>query len=176
MDGGQNVIDAYFESFASQKTLADKAVAQVSDEDLRRSLGGDTNSIAVIMKHVAGNLRSRFTDFLYSDGEKPWRNRDEEFIDRYQKRDEIAADWEEGWGVLFAALGGLTPENLYANVAIRGQPHTVPLALDRSLAHIGYHTGQIVLTAKLLCAERWKTITVPRGGTKEHNRALGFER
>lgn len=176
MDAGQAVIDAYFESFAAQKALADKAIAQLPEEMLRRAqpLGLDTNSVAVIMKHVAGNLRSRFTDFLTTDGEKPWRDRDGEFVDSYGSYDEVMMDWEAGWGVLFGALAGLMPDHLNHNVMIRGQTHSVPLALDRALAHTGYHAGQMVLTAKVLLGPDWRTVTVPRGGTGEFNRGLGY--
>ena len=171
----EDILAGYIETFHAQKELAERAIEQVSDQDLRRALDEHTNSIAVIMKHVAGNLRSRFTDFLTSDGEKAWRDRDGEFVDNYRDRAEIVADWESGWGVLFAALDGMGPERMQNIVHIRGEAHSVPRALDRALAHVGYHAGQIVLTARVLCKDRWATITIPRGGSAEWNRAVGFE-
>lgn len=175
-DPAASVLDGFLTAFRSQKSLVDAAVAQIDDASLRRPLDPTTNSIAVIMKHMAGNLRSRFTDFLSTDGEKPWRDRDEEFIDRYASREELRADWESGWGVLFASLAALAPEDLGRSVTIRGERQSVPTALARSLAHCGYHAGQIVQVARILAAhhgdgDRWSTLTIPRGGSREHNRA-----
>lgn len=170
-----HVLPAYADAFYSQKVLAEKAIAQVSDEALRTPLDENTNAIAVIMKHVSGNLRSRFTDFLYADGEKPWRDRDDEFVDNFRDRAEIIACWEAGWTCLFECLNSLQPDHLGWQVMIRGEGHTVPQALNRALAHVGYHTGQIVLSARLLSKANWRTITVPRGGSKQFNRARGFD-
>jgi len=156
-------------TFRSDKAKADKAVAQLADDKLRMALDPNTNSIAVIMKHVAGNLRSRWTDFLTTDGEKPERDRDDEFVDTFASRDELLADWESGWQCLFAALAGLSPEDLLRTVTIRGVPHTVPDAIQRSLAHCGYHVGQIVLIARILAGEQWTTITIPRDGSAAYN-------
>jgi uncharacterized damage-inducible protein DinB len=155
--------------FRIHKDWADKAIAQVSDDQIRRSLDENTNSIAVIIKHVAGNLRSRWTDFLTSDGEKPWRNRDDEFVDSFSSRREILDYWERGWTCLFATLQQLAPEDLAKSVVIRGQPHSVPMAILRSLAHCSYHCGQIMLIARLLAKDDWETITIPRGGSEQFN-------
>lgn len=163
------VLDSFRSTFRSTKRLADKAIAQSSEESLRRQPDPNANSIAVIMKHVAGNLRSRFTDLLDSDGEKPWRRRDEEFVDRYGSHEEILADWESGWSVLFASLESLRPEDLSREIPIRGEVHTVALALTRSLSHISYHVGQIVHLARNHAGNRWTTITIPRGGSDEYN-------
>ena len=150
--------------FRNNKGWADKAVAQLSDEKLRVALDANTNSIAVIMKHVAGNLLSRWTDFLNQRrARKPWRNRDDEFVDSFQDRAEIAEYWEQGWECLFDALGALEPGDLSQTVTIRGEPHSVPLAITRSLAHCGYHVGQIVMIARILAGDEWETITIPRG-------------
>ena len=136
------------------------------------TLDANTNSIAVIMKHVAGNLLSRWTDFLTTDGEKPSRNRDDEFIDTYTARGELLAYWESGWQRLFDSLTDLTPGDLGKNVTIRGEPHTVPLAIQRSLAHCGYHVGQIVLIARILAGDQWATITIPRGASTGFNQRV----
>jgi len=168
-------LPAFLDAFHAQKSLADKAIAQVPDADLRRPLDANTNSIAVIMKHVAGNLASRFTDFLVADGEKPWRNRDAEFIDSFRDRSDILAAWEGGWKVLFDTLESLRPEHLEWQVFIRGEPFTVPAALARSLAHTSYHVGQIVLTSRLMAKDHWQTITIPRGGSQQFNQQVGYE-
>lgn len=169
-------IDAALREFRRHKDYADRAVAHLSDTHLREPLSNETNSIAVIMKHVGGNLRSRFTDFLTTDGEKPWRDRDSEFIDDFADRAAILAHWERGWACLFDALAAMMPADLARSVTIRGEAHTVPRAIARSLAHVSYHAGQIVLIARML-AERdgtpWTTITIPRGGSREFNRRMG---
>jgi hypothetical protein len=134
-------LSAITSTFESNKQLADRAIEQLPDEKLHLALDDHTNSIAVIMKHVAGNLISRWTDFLTSDGEKPWRNRDDEFVDTFASRAELLEYWEQGWAGLFAALGELETEDLQATVTIRGDPHSVPLAIERSLGHTCYHIG-----------------------------------
>lgn len=163
------LLDGALAAFRSNKGWADKAIAQTSDERLRVALDANTNSIAVIMKHVAGNLLSRWTDFLTTDGEKPWRNRDDEFTDSFASRDELLAYWESGWQRLFATLESLTAEDVLKTVTIRGEPHSVPLAISRSLAHCGYHVGQIVMIARILAGDQWTTITIPRGGSGQFN-------
>lgn len=151
------------------KRLADRAVAQLTDEQLRVSLDQHTNSIAVIMKHVAGNLLSRWTDFLTTDGEKPWRNRDDEFVDSFGSRQELLDYWELGWSRLFESLRALSGDDLTKTVAIRGEPHSVPLAIQRSLGHTCYHVGQIVQAARILARGDWQTLTIARGGSAEFN-------
>jgi len=160
--------------FESQKRLADRAVAQCSDEELHRVPAPDANSIAVTMKHVAGNLRSRWTDFLESDGEKPWRDRDSEFEDDMPVRSALLARWEEGWATLFSTLAGLRDEDLPRTVSIRGEPHTVVEALLRQVSHYGYHVGQIVMGARLLLGPRWQSLSIPRGGSRAHDAAMGY--
>ncbi len=167
---GRTVLDGALAPFRANKGWADKAVAQLPDDKLRTPLDANTNSIAVIMKHVAGNLLSRWTDFLTTDGEKPWRNRDEEFVDSFGSRGELVAYWDAGWQCLFEALEGLAPADLGRTVLIRGEPHSVPLAIQRSLAHCGYHVGQIILIARVLAGDNWTTITIPRGGSAAFNR------
>src|SRR5207237_5380087 len=156
---GKAVIDGALASFRANKGWADKAICQLSDDKLHMALDANTNCIAVIMKHVAGNLLSRWTDFLMSDGEKPWRNRDDEFVDSFANRAELLAHWERGWAGLFATLKGLTAEDLAKTVTIRGEPHSVPLAMARSLGHTCYHVGQIVQIARVQAGEKWHTLT-----------------
>jgi hypothetical protein len=156
-------------AFLYNKDLADRAVAQLTDEQLHQVLHPETNSIAVIMKHVAGNLLSRWTDFLTSDGEKPWRDRDDEFVDSIRSRQELMEYWNKGWTCLSNALDALGPTDIDAKVTIRGERLSVPLAMGRSLSHCGYHVGQIVLISRILVGDGWKTLTIPRGGSKQHN-------
>jgi hypothetical protein len=169
---GKAVIDGARACFQANKGWADQAIGQLPDEMMHVALDPNTNSIAVIMKHVAGNLLSRWTDFLTTDGEKPWRNRDEEFVDSFTSRDELTAYWESGWQRLFDALEGLSAANLRETVTIRGEPHTVPLATQRSLAHCGYHVGQIILIARILAGDHWTTITIPRGASSNFNQRV----
>jgi len=171
-DVGKALIDAALTAFRSNKNWADKAVAQISDDKLHIALDPNTNSVAVIMKHVAGNLLSRWTDFLTTDGEKPWRNRDDEFIDTLAARAELTAHWESGWKRLFDSLTSLSSDDLAKTVTIRGEPHSVPLAIERSLAHCAYHVGQIILTARILAGDNWTTITIPRGDSASFNQRV----
>jgi len=164
-------IDATIDAFQANRKLADKAIGQLSDEQLRTAIDPEVNSIAVIMKHVAGNLISRWTDFLTTDGEKPWRNRDDEFVDSFQNRREILDRWELGWSCLFRAIHGLKPDDLTKTVVIRGVPHSAPLAIQRSLGHTCYHCGQIVQAARVLAGDRWTTLTIARGESQQFNDA-----
>ena len=159
-------------AFRSNKGWADKAIAQLSDDKLHVALDANTNSIAVIMKHVAGNLLSRWTDFLTTDGEKSWRNRDDEFVDTFENRDQLISYWESGWQTLFDSLSVLSGEDLGKNVTIRGELHSVPLAMQRSLAHTTYHIGQIILISRILAGDNWTTITIPRGGSSNFNQRV----
>ena len=171
-DLGKLVLEATLASFRANKGWADKAIGQLPDDKLHVALDPNTNSIAVIMKHVAGNLLSRWTDFLTTDGEKPSRNRDDEFVDSFGTRAELIDYWESGWQRLFATLESLDPADLGRTVLIRGEPHSVPLAIQRSLAHCGYHVGQIILIARILAGDNWRTITIPRGGSAGFNQRL----
>src|SRR5262245_49980002 len=144
------------------KAQVDKAVAQVSDEDLHWQPDPESNSIAIIMKHIAGNMLSRWTDFLTTDGEKATRDRDGEFIDDLKSRAELIAFWERGWACAFGAIESLTPADLEKTVTIRSEPHSVPLALVRQLSHYSGPAGQIIYIAKHLPGARWKTLTIPR--------------
>ena len=149
--------------FTRLKKLAEDALAQVTDDELSVTLDPESNSLAVIVKHMAGNLRSRFTDFLTSDGEKPDRNRDGEFeIDGTPSREAILADWERGWRVLFEALDALTEDDLLLEVTIRGEPLSVVQALDRQMTHHAYHVGQIVFLAKHFRSSAWRNLSIRR--------------
>jgi hypothetical protein len=169
MDISAEFMSAAINAFEANKRLADRAVEQVPDVKLHVALDENTNSIAVIMKHIAGNLISRWTDFMTTDGEKPDRDRDSEFVDSFSSRTELLEFWERGWGCLLATLKSLKPEDLGKTVLIRGEPHSVPLALDRSLGHTCYHIGQIVQVARIHARDHWKTLTIPRGGSEQFN-------
>ena len=172
MDIAAEFLSSVANAFEANKRMADRAVEQVPDEKLHVALDANTNSVAVIMKHVAGNLLSRWTDFLTSDGEKPWRNRDDEFVDTLASRDALLAYWESGWQRLFDTLAALSPDDLGRTVTIRGEAHSVPTAIQRSLAHCGYHVGQIILVARILAGDQWTTITIPRGGSANFNQRV----
>jgi hypothetical protein len=145
------------------KDLAEKAVAQISDGDFFATLDPESNSIAVIVKHMAGNMRSRWTDFLTSDGEKPDRNRDGEFvIEVRDSKEGLLKRWEMGWSCLFEAITPLKPEDLDRTVQIRGKPLSVLQAINRQISHYAYHVGQIVFLAKHFAGERWQSLSVPR--------------
>ena len=160
--------------FRTYKKLADKAVEQVNDEEFFRALDEEANSIAVIMRHMAGNMRSRWRDFLTSDGEKPDRNRDQEFeLPTAVTREKVMAEWEEGWALVFAALEPLQEKDLVREVFIRGERHSVTQAINRQVAHYASHVGQIILLAKHYKSKDWKTLSIPRGKSAEFNAQPG---
>jgi len=154
--------------FRKYKKLGEAALAQVGDGDFFRTIDPDSNSAALIVKHVAGNLRSRWTDFLTADGEKPGRDRDEEFEARAtDSREGLMAAWEAGWAVLFEALASLRADDLLREVRIRREPHTVVEAVHRQMTHYAYHVGQIVLLARHFAGPRWTSLSIPKGRSKE---------
>jgi len=159
--------------FRQYKKLAERAMEQVSDQHLFTTLGGESNSIAIIVKHIAGNMRSRWTDFLTTDGEKPDRHRDSEFEDPPDTREALLEIWEDGWKRLFAALEPLSDADLTRKVYIRGEAHSVMQAINRQVAHYGMHIGQIVLLAKHFAAGNWRTLTIPRRKSAEYNQRVG---
>jgi hypothetical protein len=166
-------IDEARRQFRGHKRLGEGALAQLTEDQLFVTLDPESNSVAVVIKHLAGNMRSRFTDFLTTDGEKPDRHRDQEFeLTAQTKRAEIMQWWEQGWACVFAALDSLTPEDVMRTVYIRNEPHTVLQAINRQLAHYAYHVGQIVFLAKHLRSTDWKTLSVPRGQSEEFNRKM----
>jgi hypothetical protein len=153
--------------FARLRSTTERAMAQVGDDDFARLLDGENNSIAIIVKHVSGNLRSRCTDFLTSDGEKPDRDRDGEFEIRPEdSRTRLLRDWARAWDLLAGTIDSLTPDDLGRTVTIRGEPHTVGQALNRHLSHLAYHAGQIVLLAKHWVGADWQTLSISRGQSR----------
>jgi len=156
--------------FRQYKQLAERAMAQVTDEQLEAVLDPEMNSIALIAKHMAGNMRSRWTDFLTSDGEKPDRNRDSEFVEPPATRAEMMKMWEDGWGLVFGALEPLTDADLGRTVMIRGEAHSVMQAINRQMAHYASHCGQIIFLAKHFQHENWKSLSIPRNKSTEFNR------
>jgi hypothetical protein len=158
--------------FRFYKQLADRAMAQVTDEQLYLTLDHEANSIAVIVKHMAGNMRSRWTDFLTTDGEKPNRNRDSEFAEPAATREALLEDWESGWAAVFGALEPLTDADLGRTITIRGEAHSVMQAINRQVAHYAHHAGQIVLLAKHYACDHWESLSVPRNRSAEFNRKV----
>ena len=170
----QQYLDDALLQMRKLKAQGDKAVAQVSNEHLFATLDSESNSIAMVMKHMAGNMRSRWTDFLTSDGEKPDRNRDTEFeLTPTDTREHVLALWEQGWAVVFAAISSLTPADLDKGVRIRGESHSVIEAINRQTTHYAAHVGQIVLLAKHYAGPSWKTLSIPRGKSKEFDVSKG---
>ena len=159
-------------SFRNYKMLAERAVEQVSDEEFFAAIDGEANSIAVLLKHIAGNLHSRWRDFLTTDGEKPDRDRDTEFIADGDNRESLLKFWESGWQVLFDNLEPRTDQDFARTITIRGEPHSVVEAVNRQLTHYSYHIGQIVLLAKHFRSSDWKTLSVPRNRSADFNKHL----
>lgn len=155
--------------FRQYKRLAEAAFAQLSDEQLQTTIESESNSIAIIVKHLAGNMRSRWTDFLTTDGEKPSRDRDSEFENPPATRAELMEIWEDGWGRLFSALEPLSDADLGRTITIRGEAHSVMQAINRQVAHYSCHCGQIIFLAKHLQSANWKSLSVPRRGSTEYN-------
>jgi len=157
------VVDAFVREFQKTRQLAERAIAQLDDAQLHVRLDADANSVAMVMQHMAGNMRSRWTDFLTSDGEKPWRQRDLEFEPPDLTREALTLSWQAGWQTLFDALSGLTDDDLVRTVTIRGEGQTVLAALTRQLSHYAGHAYQIVLLAKHLKGADWTVLSIPRG-------------
>lgn len=166
------ILDAVRDEFAKIKKLADQSIAQLDDDQLWAKLDPEANSVAVLMRHMAGNMRSRWTDFLTSDGEKPDRQRDREFDDDRRERAVVVAEWEDGWQRLFAALAPLTDADLGATVIIRAEAHTIYQAISRQLAHYAGHAYQILFIAKHLRGSTWRTLSVPRGQSEQFNQMM----
>jgi len=164
---GAAYLDEARRSFRGHKRLAEGAIAQLSDEQLHAQIDAESNSIAIILRHLAGNMRSRFTDFLISDGEKSNRNRDGEFDEHLRpSREELMATWESGWRTVFDTLDSLAPDDLLRTVTVRGEPHTVLQAINRQVAHYAYHVGQVVFIAKHLKGPDWRTLSIPKARAK----------
>ncbi|MGN6647223.1 MAG: DUF1572 domain-containing protein [Cytophaga sp.] len=164
-----NYLESARKQFEYYKLLGDKTFAQLSDEQLYWQYNADSNSVAIIVKHLWGNMLSRWTDFLTTDGEKEWRNRDAEFETENKSRAALLAKWNEGWNCLFNALNQLSEEDLEKIIYIRNQGHTVMEAINRQLAHYPYHVGQIVFLGKMLCGEKWQSLSIPKGNSATYN-------
>ncbi|MBS1587626.1 MAG: DUF1572 domain-containing protein [Bacteroidetes bacterium] len=164
-----NYLGSAKRQFLYYKQLGEGAMVQVQDDDLFRQLNEESNSIATIVKHMRGNMLSRWTDFLTTDGEKPWRQRDGEFENDWNSRELLMAKWEEGWKCLFDALDSLTDADLSKIIYIRNEGHTVLEAINRQLAHYPYHVGQIVYLAKMFRNEGWKSLSIPRNSSQDYN-------
>jgi hypothetical protein len=178
----RDLIESITAEYRRYKQLGEGAFAQLADPELSQA-SPDDNSVAMIVWHIAGNLKSRFSDFKTTDGEKAWRNRDEEFEARTVTRAQLLQEWEDGWRVLFAALAALTDDDLHEGVTIRKQPLAVHQALHRSLAHTSYHVGQIVYVAKAFRGASWRSLSIPKGmsatymqGTDPMQRSAGPKR
>lgn len=156
--------------FQNYQSLGERTFDQLEDEDLHLIPGDDSNSIPTIVKHLWGNMLSRWTNFLTEDGEKDWRNRDEEFNVTIKTREELMAKWNEGWNCLYDALKSLKEEDLQTTVYIRGEAHTAIEAIHRQLAHYSYHVGQIVYLGKMIKGEEWKSLSIPKGESEEFNK------
>ncbi len=169
----QHYLRDSIETYHAYKKLAEKALAQLKDEEFFVTLDNESNSIAVIMKHIAGNMISRWTDFLTTDGEKPGRNRDMEFVNEpHTTKADVIDYWEKGWQRTFETLEALQPEDLMRKVMIRGEEHTVVQAINRQLAHYPYHIGQIVFLAKHFRSAEWTSLSIPRNKSAEFNKYL----
>jgi hypothetical protein len=166
------ILETSIDELRKVKRLAEKAIEQLNDEQLWTRIDPESNSVAVVMRHMAGNMRSRWTDFRTSDGEKPDRHRDQEFEDVSISRDELLAEWEDGWQRVFAALGSLSDKDLGETVYIREEPHTIFKALVRQIVHYAGHAYQILALAKHLQGGQWKTLSIPRGQSEEFNRRM----
>lgn len=171
---GKHYIEEARRQMRGHKRMGEAAMAQLQDADFFVTLDPESNSVAILVKHLAGNMRSRFTDFLTTDGEKPDRFRDQEFeLSPAIKRADVMKWWEEGWTRVFEAIDALKPEDVMRTVTIRGEPHTVLQAINRQIAHYAQHTGQIVFLAKHLRSSEWKTLSIPRGKSEEFKKASG---
>jgi hypothetical protein len=169
----QHYLEEVRRQFRGLKRFGDAAMAQLRDEDFFVTLDPESNSVAILVKHLAGNMRSRFTDFLTTDGEKPDRFRDREFeVTTATTRAEVVRWWEEGWAVVLSTIESLKPEDVMKSVTIRNEPHTVLQALNRQIAHYSAHVAQIVFLAKHLRSSEWKTLSIPRGKSEEFKKAV----
>jgi uncharacterized damage-inducible protein DinB len=165
-------VEDSLEVFRYYKNLAERAMDQVTDEQLFATLDGESNSIALVVKHMAGNMRSRWTDFLTTDGEKANRDRDSEFVDPPATRKALLQLWENGWALVFQAIEPLSDQDLSRTVTIRGESHSVMQAINRQVAHYAHHVGQIVMLAKHLAHDRWQSLSIPRNRSTEFNRMV----
>jgi hypothetical protein len=169
---GDNYLDSSRKQFRYYKTVGDKSIERMTEEQLHWQYNPESNSIAIIARHMAGNSLSRWTDFLTTDGEKDWRNRDDEFEDTITSKEDLIAYWNKGWQCLFDAVDPLTTADLQTTVYIRSEPHTVVEAINRQLAHLAYHVGQITCIAKMIAGDKWVSLTIPKGGSQSFNKNM----
>lgn len=170
MDTTDNYLDSTRKLFRYYKSLGDTVISRVDEQGIHWQYNDDSNSIAVIIKHIAGNSLSRWTDFLNADGEKEWRNRDDEFEDTPMNKQQLTELWERGWQCLLDAIDPLTGADLSRIVYIRNEGHTVLEAINRQLAHLPYHVGQIVFAAKMVSGTKWQSLTIPKGKSGDYNK------
>ncbi|MBF8150559.1 DUF1572 domain-containing protein [Winogradskyella sp. F6397] len=156
--------------FEYYKSLGDKTIMQLSYDDLKKEFAQDSNSIAIIVKHLVGNMLSRWTNFLTEDGEKEWRQRDQEFIDNFHSKEDLLQAWNDGWNCLFSAIKPLSKTNLEQIIYIRNEGHSVTEAINRQMMHYAYHVGQIVFIGKLIKGEHWPSLSIPKGQSKVYNK------
>ena len=165
----ESYLSSATKQFKYYKSLGDKTFEQLSFDELKKEFATDSNSISIIVKHIVGNMLSRWTNFLTEDGEKPWRHRDAEFKDSYNSKEELTDNWNHGWNCLFDALNLLNDSDLERIIYIRNEGHTVIEAINRQLAHYSYHVGQIVFLGKLIKGENWLSLSIPKGKSKTYN-------
>lgn len=165
-----NYLTSIIKQFQYLKSLGDKTIDRLSFTDLQKEIVKDSNSIAIISKHIAGNMLSRWTNFLTEDGEKEWRHRDQEFIDAFTSKQDIITYWDKGWDCLFEAIKPLKENDLDKIIYIRNEGHTVTEAINRQLSHYSYHVGQIVFLGKLIQENRWESLSIPKGASKHYNK------
>lgn len=167
----KNYLDSVQKQFEYYKMLGDKTITQLESKDLFWQYNEDSNSIAIIVKHIWGNMMSRWTDFLTTDGEKDWRNREAEFETDIKSKEELMEKWEAGWACLFHAIDSVNEDNFHSTIYIRNMGHTVTEAINRQLAHYSYHVGQMVFLGKMIKGTEWKSLSIPRGESKTYNAA-----
>ncbi|KUP09260.1 hypothetical protein Q75_01110 [Bacillus coahuilensis p1.1.43] len=168
MSLGKEYLNIIHVRFKHVKSLGEKTLTQLTEQEIHWALNQESNSVSMIVKHMSGNMLSRWTDFLYSDGEKPDRDRDSEFIEDYPSKLELMLVWEKGWECLFTTLGSLTEEDLLKTITIRGEKHIALDAIERQLAHYACHVGQMVYIGKQLKDDQWKTLSIPRGASEQY--------
>jgi len=169
---GKEYLKVVIERFKSLKDLGDKTIQQLSDEELHWTYNEESNSVSIIVKHMSGNMVSRWTDFLTTDGEKEYRNRDDEFVDDITSKYDLMIVWEKGWKALFDTLTSLKEEDLLKHITIRGEKHTAIEAIERQVAHLGYHVGQMVYIGKQIKNDLWQNLSIPKGKSEVYLREM----
>lgn len=175
MSLSEKYLQSAIKEFHRYKTMGDKTFVRLNDQEIHWRVNDESNSIVIIVKHMVGNMLSRWTNFLTEDGEKPWRERDTEFEDPYSSKKEMLNAWEKGWQCVFEALDTIDDGNFHNDILIRNEKHNIFEAVNRQLAHYAYHTGQIIVTAKNILGDRWQSLSIPKGGSKEFNKSM-FEK